>query len=84
MSLALYVQSAYSNLMNNAANTKAQGCMVAVDLMQGCHPEFGALEGEALTECRRVLAMQGYRLMVTPALRAVRGRDESGSPSEVL
>lgn len=58
--------------------------MVAVDLMQGCRPEFDAVDGEALTECRRVLAMQGYRLEVAPKLRAVRGRDESGSPSEVL
>ncbi len=57
---------------------RADGALAAVDMMAGMAPEFSSLDGEALAECRRVLAMHGYRLETLPRLRAVRGRDEEG------
>ncbi len=64
-------------------NSKANGALMAIDLMQGFAPELDD-SPEAIAECRRVLALHGYYLKKEPRLRAVRGVDEEGREVEAI
>ncbi|MFA5892307.1 MAG: hypothetical protein WDA27_15385 [Actinomycetota bacterium] len=76
--------------MNANTTTKAtetnhagNGRLMAIDLIHHMAPEIDMHE-DSIAACRSMLAKQGYYLALTPKLRAVRGRDPEGNPTESL